>query len=120
MDKVRIDFQTLYQREEPHLTGLLLATHVDLVKVNEYIPLEAEVEASVCQLRLHMAGGHTHLRAEHFKQWRREAYPGEKLKTPFTNGSLDVSGRHCTGNVAHGGDPTGVAMNCPSPNSKNY
>ena len=41
------------------------------------------MEAAVRRLRPHRAGGHTHLRAEHFKQWRREAYPGEQLKNPL-------------------------------------
>ena len=36
----------------------------------------------VIRLRPHRSGRHTHLHAEHFKQWRREAYPGENLKTP--------------------------------------
>ena len=39
------------------------------------------MEAALLRLRPHRAGGHTHLRAEHFKYWRREAYPGEQLKT---------------------------------------
>ena len=38
MEKVRGDFQTLYQREEPHPPGLPLETHVDLAKVNDEIP----------------------------------------------------------------------------------
>ena len=29
-----------------------------------------------------------------------------------------MSGIHCTAHVAHGGDPIGAGMNCPSPNSK--
>ena len=43
MKKVRGDFQTLYQREEPHTPGLPLATHVDLDEVNNDVPSEAEV-----------------------------------------------------------------------------
>ena len=61
--------QTLYQREEPHPPGLPLATHVNPSKVNDEIPLEAEVEAVVRRLRPHRAGSHTRLRAEHFNQW---------------------------------------------------
>ena len=38
MDKVRGDFQTLYQREEPHPPGLTLATYVNPVQVNDKIP----------------------------------------------------------------------------------
>ena len=69
MEKVRGDFQTLYQREETHPPGLLLATHVNLDKVNEEIPSEEEVEAEVLRIRPHRAGGHTHLLTEHFKKW---------------------------------------------------
>ena len=67
MEKFRVEFQTLYQREEPQLPGLTLGTHVDPAKGNNNIPLEAEVEAAVRRLRPHRAGGHTHLRTEHFK-----------------------------------------------------
>ena len=38
MEKVRGDFQNLYQREEPHITSLTLATHVDPAKVNDEVP----------------------------------------------------------------------------------
>ena len=48
-------------------------THTMLSKINDEVPTEAEVEASVRRLRLNKAGGHTHLRSEHFKKWLREA-----------------------------------------------
>ena len=67
MDKVRGDFQTLYQSEDTTPPGLILETHVGQAKVNDEIPLEAEVEAEVRRLLPHSMGGHTHLRAEHFK-----------------------------------------------------
>ena len=38
MEKVRGDFQTLYQREESQPPGLPLETHVDPAKVNDEIP----------------------------------------------------------------------------------
>ena len=77
MEKVRGDFHTLYQREEPHPPGLHLAIHVDPAKAKDDIPLEAEVEAAVRRLRQHRAGGHTQLCVEHFKQWRKESYTRE-------------------------------------------
>ena len=40
------------------------------------------MEAAVCCLHPPKEGGHTHLCAEHFKQWLWEAYPRENLKTP--------------------------------------
>ena len=82
MEKVREDFQNLYHMEYPHKPGLPLATHVGPAKVNDEVPSEAEVEAAVRRLRQHREGGHTHFHAEHFKQWRRETYPGEQSKTP--------------------------------------
>ena len=69
MEKVRGYFQALYQIEELHPPVIPLSTHVDSVQVNDATPLEAEVEAEVCHLRPLKAGGHTHLRVEHFKQW---------------------------------------------------
>ena len=68
MEKVRGDFQTLYQREEPQPPGLPLATHVNPDEVNDKVSLEVEVEAEVGRLRPHRAGGHTPLCAEPFKQ----------------------------------------------------
>ena len=41
MEKVGGDFQTLYQREDPHTPGLPLATHVYLIHVNYEIPSES-------------------------------------------------------------------------------
>ena len=78
MEKVRGDFHTLYQREEPHTPGLTIETHVEPAKVNYEIPSEAEVEAAVSSLSTHRAGRHTHLCEEYFKHCRREAYPGEQ------------------------------------------
>ena len=69
MENVKGDFKILYQREEPHTHGITLETYMDSVQVNDATPLEAEVEAAVCHLRPLKAVGHTHLRAEHFKQW---------------------------------------------------
>ena len=43
--------------------------------------------------------------------------PGNSRRPP-TEGALDVSARHCTSHVAHGGDPTGDGMDYPGPNSK--
>ena len=85
MEKVRGDLQTLYQMEEPHPPGIPLAKNVDPVQVNDTNPLEAEVEEAVICLRLRKAGGNNHLRAEYFKQWLQEAYPGENSNTPLAD-----------------------------------
>ena len=61
MEKVRGDFQTLYQREEPHPPGLPLATHVEPVQVNDVTPLEAEVETEFRRLHPLKSGRHAHL-----------------------------------------------------------
>ena len=45
-------------------------------------------------------------------------YPGDQLKTPNTEGALDVPGRLSTAHVAHGGDTQGYGMDSPGPNSK--
>ena len=61
MEKVRGDFQTLYQLEYIHTPGLPLATHMEPVQVNDATPSEVEVEAAVRHLRPLKADGHTHL-----------------------------------------------------------
>ena len=40
------------------------------------------MEAAVRYLRPHRAGGHTHLRVDHFKQRQGYVYPREQPKTP--------------------------------------
>ena len=81
MENVRGNFQNLYHREDPNPPGLPLTTHVNPDKVNDKIPSEAELEAVVLCLRPHRSGGHTHLRAEHFKQWQRGVYLRDYSKT---------------------------------------
>ena len=83
MENFSRNLQTLYQRKEPHPPGLPLATHVDLAKVKNKIPLYVELEVAVRRLLPHGAGGHTHLCAEQFKKWRQEDYPGEQSKNPL-------------------------------------
>ena len=68
MVKVTGDYFELYQREDPTLPGRPVTTHVTPFRVNDDIPLDAEVEAAVRQLRLNKAGRHTQVRAEHFKK----------------------------------------------------
>ena len=46
-----------------------VVTYVALFRVNDDVPLEVEVDAEVRRLCLNKAGGHTHLHAEHFKEW---------------------------------------------------
>ena len=118
MEKVREDFQTLYKREEPQHLGLPLDTHVDPSKANYKIPSVAEVEAAVRCLGPHRAGGHSNLRAEHLKQCQWETYPGEQLKTPPHRGAMDMPVRPSLVHVAHRGDPPGVGMDGPGPDSK--
>ena len=66
MEKLGEYFRTLYQREETHPPGLPLSTHAELAQVNDEISSEVEVKAAVHRLRPQKAGGHTHLRTEHF------------------------------------------------------
>ena len=83
MDKFRGNFQTLYHREDQHSPDIPLATHLDPAQINDKIALEAGMEAAVCRLRPHRAGGYISLRMDHFKQWWREAYPGEHSNNPL-------------------------------------
>ena len=82
MAKFKGDYATLYQREKPTLLGRLIPTHVKPFRVDGDVSLEGEVEAAVLRLKFHKAGGNTHLHAEHFKKWLREAYSTEGKSTP--------------------------------------
>ena len=83
---------------------------MDPVQVNNVTPLEAEAEAVVQRLRPLKAGGHTHLRADHLKQWLQETYLRVNSKNPPMDRDLDVSGENHPAYVAYGGDPTGVGV----------
>ena len=61
MAKVTGDYAKIYQQGDPIPPGMPVPTHFTPSRVNDDIPLEAEVEASVRRLRLHKAGKHTHL-----------------------------------------------------------
>ena len=63
--------------EGTNLSGRPVPTHVTTFRINENVPTEGEVEASVQRLRLHKAGGHPHFCAEHFNKCIWEAYPAE-------------------------------------------
>ena len=73
MEKSRGGFQNIYQWEDLHPPVLPLATHVDPVQVNDVTLSEAEVKAVVFHLRPLKSGVHTHLCANHYKQWLRES-----------------------------------------------
>ena len=78
------------------------------------------MEAAVRRLRLHRVGKHTHLRAEHFKQWQWKAYPGGQSKTPLRRERWV-----CLVDLVHhmwctGGDPPGFGMDNTDPDSKGY
>ena len=78
----------------------------------------SDLEAEVQRLIPHRVSRHTHLCAEHFKQWQREAYPREQSKTPPTEGVMDVHGRPSTSHVAHGKYPLVVGIGNPGHDSK--
>ena len=52
-------------------------------QVNDNTPSGVELEEAVSCLHPFKAGGHTHLRMGHFKQWMWGAYPGYGSKNPF-------------------------------------
>ena len=79
--KVTGDYEELYRNDESALPGITVPTHIKPFWLNYNFPLDGEVEAAVQQLRIHKAGGPSHLRAEHFKKWIWEAYPSEGTST---------------------------------------
>ena len=87
MTKVIKDSSTFCQRENPYPPDQPLSTHIDPFWVNNDVPLkaEAEAEAAVRRLRPHKAGGHTHLRVDHFNTWLRKAYLVEGENPPLPN-----------------------------------
>ena len=44
--------------------------------------------------------------------------PWGELDDPPLDGALDVPDGHCPAFVANGGDPTGVGVDCPGPNTQ--
>ena len=85
MDKVTGDYVAMYWRKEPPhppLPRRLVPTQVTPFRVNGNVPSEGEVEAEVQHIQLHKEGGYTHLGAEHFNKWLREAYLDERTPTP--------------------------------------
>ena len=75
--KVTKDYTTVYQQGDPDPPSQPLASHVDLSQISNEVPTEVQVGAAVQCLLPHKTGRHTHLHAENFKTWLREAYPGE-------------------------------------------
>ena len=65
------------------------------------------MESVIFCLRSFMAGRHTQIRAENFKQWMWEAYPEDYYKNPPADQSMDVSGEHRPTHLAQGGYPAG-------------
>ena len=51
--------------------------------VNDDVPAEVEVKATVRHLCLNKADSHTNLRAKNFKNLLRESYPEESNSTPL-------------------------------------
>ena len=82
MDKVTGDYAALCRWEEPTPLRRPVPTHVKTFRVNADALSEEELETEVQCLRLHKVVGHTHLRAEYFKQWLQEACPAERTSTP--------------------------------------
>ena len=82
MEKVLGNYGALYSWEDLTLSGRPVPTQVTPFRFNYNVPLKAEVEALFWWLRLNKAGGLTHIHADHFKKWLREAYPVEGTYTP--------------------------------------
>ena len=119
MEKARGDFQTLYQREEPHTPDTTLATHVESVQVSDATPSHAEVEATVCRLHPFTVGGHTHLHAYHFKQWMLEAYPGRTRRPPSRPSDGCVWWK-LFNTCGSRGDSSGVGVHCLGTHTQRY
>ena len=76
------DYAALYWWEELTPPGRPIMKLITRLRIKGDIPTEAEVEAAVYCLRLNKLDGHMYLRAEHFNNWTREAYPVEGMSTP--------------------------------------
>ena len=62
-------------------SGRNVPTHFIPFRINDKLTIEVEVEASVRCLCMNKADIQTHLIADHFKNWLREAYPMEGNST---------------------------------------
>ena len=73
--------------------GSIVPYHATLFSVNDSVPMEAELEAEVKQLRLNKAGRHTHLCTDHFNKCLRELYLSDGTSAPPQFGSVAEAGR---------------------------
>ena len=69
----------------------------------------------VRHLRLHKVRGHTHLHAEHFKQWLWEVYPVEGTSNPPYSGAVAESSEDNPIHVKSRGYTEGAGMGDPTP-----
>ena len=99
----------------------LVSTHVKPVRVYYNVFLERGLEAGLQWLQLHKSGGHTHLRAEHFKKWIQEEYLDEGGSTPplppQAGAMTEADGDHSV-HVSAQGDPKLTSVDYPSPDTK--
>ena len=116
MAKFSKDYTTFYQREDHYPPSWLLSTHVDYFQINNDVPSEAEAEAEVLRLLPLKAGGHTHLRADHFKTWLREAYTGEVATPPSRTWKVDAACGNSPIYVDHQEYSTGIGVDHPGLN----
>ena len=75
LEKVSGEYAIIYQLEDPSLLGSPISTHISPFQIENEVPSEVEVKASVRFMKRNKAGGHTHLRSKHLQWWIREGYP---------------------------------------------
>ena len=85
LEKVSKDYAEINQQEDPYPPGAPVLTHVYPFQMYEIFPTKAQVEAEVYRLRMNRSGEHTHLQAEHFNIWLREAYLDKEVPPPPPN-----------------------------------
>ena len=82
LTKISNDYAALYTKELPSPPGVRIPSHVVPFPINDAVPDEGEIQTAVARLKTNRAGGHSHLRAEHFKDWHAQAYPTNAEQEP--------------------------------------
>jgi hypothetical protein len=74
LHKVSNEYQALYTAKVPSPPGDPIPARVHF-PIHDANPTELEIGAAVCRLKTNRSPGVSRIRAKHFKEWYREAYP---------------------------------------------
>ena len=74
IEKVSGDYAALYRCKDSSPPGRPILIHIETFQIEDGVPSEVEVEATVRQLNINKAVCHTHLRSKNIQGWLPEEY----------------------------------------------